>query len=190
MKRRKAIRGILALTGIGVTSITAKEFFRINSSIEKGQLHRFTNAIAELADVIIPTSDTPGAKEAKVQEYIIDYMESCASKKEYSNFLNGLMELQENCLNDYGIPFENCLEDQKVMIVEDLAHSGFSNSLLSKIDAKLRGRSFFSMLKNLTIEGYCTSKQGAMELLAYQPIPGRYMAIVNIQPDQKAWAIN
>ena len=188
MKRRKAIGGILAFAGIGVTSFAAKEFFQIRSSVERGQLYKYSGLIAELVDVIIPPSDTPGAKEAEVHEYIIDFMESCASKKEYTNFFNGLSELREACLNDYGTRFEECTMEKKIKIIKGLADSDFSNAMLAKIDAKLRGRSFFKILRALTIEGYCTSRAGVTELLAYQPIPARYEAITNIKPNQRAWA--
>jgi hypothetical protein len=139
-------------------------------------------------DVIIPPTETPGAKEAKVQNYIIDFMESCASKKEYNNFLNGLNDLQETCLNYYNNNFEDCTMGQKIEVLENLDSNYDSNSLLAKIDNKIKGRSFFNILKSLTVEGYCTSELGATKLLAYVPVPVNYNAIITIEPNQKAWA--
>jgi hypothetical protein len=57
--------------------------------LNEGQLKNYINLISELVDEIIPPTETPGAKEAKVQDYIIDFMESCSSK-EYKNFLKWL----------------------------------------------------------------------------------------------------
>ena len=92
MNRRKAIGGILAFTGISVVSFAGFKFFYGNSKATRGQLKNHENLISELVDVIIPATDTPGAREAKVQAYVIDYMESCSSNKEYNNFLNGLTD--------------------------------------------------------------------------------------------------
>jgi hypothetical protein len=186
MKRRKAIGGILALTGIGFASYTGFNLFL--RTPDRGQLQNKLNLIAELVEVIIPTTDTPGAKEAKVQDYIIDFMESCSSNKEYTNFSDGLNELQETCFHNYNSNFEGCTEAQKITVLEDLDKDVDPNSLLSKINNKVRGRSFFNILKSLTVEGYCTSEIGATQLLAYSAAPGVYKAITAITPNQKAWA--
>ena len=186
MKRRKAIGGILAITGIGIASYTGINFFY--QKLNKGQLQNYLNLISALVDIIIPPTETAGAQEAKVQNYIIDFMESCASKKEYNNFLNGLNDLQETCLNKYNNNFEDCSINQKTEVLENLDRNSDANSLLAKINNKIRGRSFFSMLKSLTVEGYCTSELGATKLLAYVPVPANYNAIITIEPNQKAWA--
>jgi hypothetical protein len=188
MNRRKAIGGIFAFTGIGLASFVGFKFYYEYSNTIRGQLQNYSTLIAELADVIIPSTDTPGAKEANVQAYIIGFMEFCSSNKEYTNFYNGLNDLQETCLHDYGTHFTTCTIEQKIAVVENFDSNSDPNSLLSKIDKKLRGRSFFTILKSLTIEGYCRSEIGATQMLAYQPIPANYKAITKMEPNQKAWA--
>ncbi|MFT5737337.1 MAG: hypothetical protein ACI9SG_001686 [Maribacter sp.] len=190
MNRRKAIVGILALTGIGIASFGGFKYFYGNSKLNRGQLQNYLNLISELVDVIIPPTEIPGAKEAKVQDYIIDFMESCSSNKEYTNFFNGLNDLQVTCLRNYNTNFEDSTMEQKIAVLENLDGNSDPNSLLSKIDKKLRGRSFFTILKSLTIEGYCRSEVGATQLLAYQPIPANYKAITKMESNQKAWATN
>jgi len=186
MNRRKAIGGILAITGISIASYTGVKFFYGKSN--RGQLQNYLNLISELVDVIIPPTETPGAKEAKVQDYIIDFMQSCSSNKEYNNFFNGLNDLQETCLNNYNTNFEDCTMEQKIEVLGNLDSNNDSNSLLAKIDNKIRGRSFFKILKSLTIEGYCTSEPGATKLLVYVPVPVNYKSITILEPNQKAWA--
>tara|TARA_B100000809_G_scaffold169704_1_gene167063 strand:- start:9546 stop:10112 length:567 start_codon:yes stop_codon:yes gene_type:complete len=186
MKRRKAIGGILALTGISVASFYGVKFLYGKSN--RGQLKNYLNLISELVDVIIPSTETPGAKEANVQNYIIDFMESCSSNKEYNNFFNGLNDLQESCLNQYAANFEDCATTQKIEVLANLDSNASSNSLLTKIDNKIRGRSFFNILKSLTVEGYCTSEIGATQHLAYLQVPANYKAITTLEPNQKAWA--
>jgi len=186
MNRRKAIGGILAITGISIASYTGVKFFYGKSN--RRELQNYLNLISELVDVIIPPTETPGAKEAKVQDYIIDFMQSCSSNKEYNNFFNGLNDLQETCLNNYNTNFEDCTMEQKIEVLGNLDSNTDSNSLFAKIDNKIRGRSFFNILKSLTIEGYCTSELGATKLLVYVPVPVNYRAITVLKPNQKAWA--
>lgn len=186
MNRRKAIGGILALTGIGIATYTGFHFFYAKSN--RGQLPNYKNLIAALVDVIIPATNTPGAKEANVKDFIISYMESCSSKKEYTNFFNGLNDLQETCLDTYGFSFEKCTPQEQIAIVKDLDSTYEASGLFSKIRNKISGRPFYTILKALTVEGYCTSELGATKHLVYEPIPARYKAITTIQPNQKAWA--
>ncbi len=186
MDRRKAIGGILAITGISFASFKGISFFYGTSN--RGNLVDHKNLIAELVDVIIPPTDTPGAKEAKVHDYIIDFMEACSSNKEFNTFFNGLNDVQEAAESDYNSTFENCTLSQKTAILKNLDTDSDPNSLLTKIDNKIFGRSFFKILKALTIEGYCTSEIGATQMLAYDPAPGKYIAITELQPNQKAWA--
>lgn len=186
MNRRKAIGSILAFTGIGFASYTSFNFFYGTSN--RGKLKNYLNLLSEIVDVIIPPTDTPGAKEANVQEYIIDYMESCSSNKEFNSFYNGLNDLQDTCISNYNTSFENCTNEQKLEVLENLDDNYDSTSFFAKVDTKIRGRSFFNILKSLTIEGYCTSKLGATKFLAYVPVPGEYKAITTLEPNQKAWA--
>jgi len=188
MKRRTAIGGILGLAGIGYASVMGVHFIMENSNHDRGKLAAHFNLIAELAEVIIPTTTSPGAKSAQVQDYIINYMEDCASRKEYNNFLNGLNDLHERCENTYGCNFEDCTAEQKTQLLENLDNSWNSKGLLMKINNKLLGRSFFNILKTLTIEGYCTSYIGATKHLEYNPIPGKYIAITTLKMNQKSWA--
>jgi len=188
MNRRKAIGGILGLAGVSYASVIGINHFKENSTESRGKLAAHTNFINELVDVIIPATSSPGAKMAGVQDYIIDYMEDCSSRKEYTNFLNGLNDLKEQCESLYGLDFGDCSIFQKNYLLEKLNNNWYSKGLLLKINNKLLGRSFFNLLKTLTIEGYCTSFMGARKHLEYLPIPGKYNAITALQANQKSWA--
>ena len=189
MNRRKAIGGILGFTGVGLASVTGYKYFLGNSINNKVELKVYFDLISELVDVIIPTTAvSPGAKLAGVQDYIMNYMEDYASPKEYNNFINGLNDLREDSQNTYGCIFETCSVSQKNELLENLDNTWNSKGLLMKINNKLLGRSFFNILKTLTIEGYCTSFIGATKHLAYLPIPGRYKAITTLSIHQKSWA--
>jgi hypothetical protein len=188
MNRRTAIKGILAVAGLGYASVISVKYFIGYSNQDRGKLEVHSILIAELTDVIIPQTSSSGGKETLVNEYIIRYMEDCSSMKEYNNFLNGLKELQEDCQSSYNQNFENCSAAQKNKILKNLDNNHDSTSLFLKISNKLQGRSFFTILKSLTIEGYCTSELGATKHLEYQPIPGKYLAITNLRANQKSWA--
>ena len=188
MNRRRAIAGVLGFTGISFLSVSGVKYFVGNSIRHERKLRSHEKLIAELADVIIPPTSSPGAKSARVHEYIIGYVENCASEKEFNNFINGLNDLQEKALLNYKSSFEHCSVNQKNQLLENLDNEWHSKGILSKIHSKIFGKSFYKILRSLTIEGYCNSEIGATQFLTYNPIPGKYIAISQLSEGQTAWA--
>lgn len=187
MERRKALKGILGITTLGVAMFQGADFIFGFTSSDHQEINKHSDLIAELVDVIIPPTDTPGAQEAQVHCYIIGYMEQCASHKEFRNFINGLNDIEENSKIRFRKKFNQCNSEQKLQVLMALDDSS-KNGLLRKINDKISGRSFFNLLKTLTVEGYCTSEVGATQHLSYEAVPGRYNAITKMAYNQKAWA--
>ena len=52
---------------------------------------------------------------------------------------------------------------------------------MGKVQYRLLGKSFFSILKELTVEGYCTSKLGATQALTYVYIPGSFQGCIEYE---------
>ncbi|MCH5720423.1 gluconate 2-dehydrogenase subunit 3 family protein [Niabella hibiscisoli] len=60
--------------------------------------------------------------------------------------------------------------------------------ILNKVKTKLIGRSFISLLKDMTAIGYCTSELGATKGLAYEAVPVKFIACMPLIQGQKSWA--
>ncbi len=187
MKRRNALKGLLGLTAIGLASYKGIQYFLGTDDFEGKDFRTYEILLSELVDVIIPSTDTPGAKEAQVHSFIMTYMNECASKKDARNFRKGLIEIEEASRRRFQTYFSQCSHDQKIALVKELDNSP-GNQLLVKISNKIRGKSFFDSLKHLTIEGYCTSELGATKFLQYESIPGQYKAEMTIDKNYRAWA--
>jgi len=111
--------------------------------------------VIQLSELIIPTTDTPGAKAAKVNEWVDLYLLDLAEDKGHS-FLMGLGWLDGYALKLHKAPFVKLSEDQQVKILETL--DGATDPEL------LPGAEFFVAMKRLTVQGYYTSKIGIAEL--------------------------
>ncbi|MGY0037942.1 gluconate 2-dehydrogenase subunit 3 family protein [Pedobacter sp. NJ-S-72] len=53
---------------------------------------------------------------------------------------------------------------------------------------KFLGIPFFIILKQLTVEGYCTSQTGATKGLAYDYIPRTFASCIPLTKNQRSWA--
>ena len=189
MNRRTSLKNIAFL---GIASFfLSKCNGVINTEITIDELDEYKSLIAELAETIIPHTDTPGAKDAKVEDYIILMVKECDNKKDQYNFLKGLTKLQAYTMENYKVGFVDCSESDKIQVLNYFKEHRIDNStidLINKIKRKIFGYSFYSHLHELTVSGFCTSELGATQVLAYDHIPGRYKGCIPYQENQKTWA--
>jgi hypothetical protein len=92
-------------------------------------------------------------------------------------------------MKKFGRDFTDCNEIQKEAVLTRFSQkSGSGFSLFDKIKNKFTGRSFFETLKSYTVQGYCISEKGASLGMRYIAVPGKYLACIPLEPNQKAWA--
>ncbi|MEQ9301995.1 MAG: gluconate 2-dehydrogenase subunit 3 family protein [Cyclobacteriaceae bacterium] len=112
--------------------------------------------LAQLVEIIIPTTETPGARAAGVNQYIDRVFARVSEPNEKTKFLNGLDKLSET----------DFLEMNEVEQIETLRSWEKSSDPLES--------EFFSTLKDMTIYGYYTSEIGASQELKYVHATGFY----------------
>ncbi len=145
--------------------------------------------VAEMADVIIPTTKTPGAKAAKVNEIIDVILKDCYKTADQKRFLEGLATTNKMSQDSYSKPFVQLANDQRIEVMKKLeADAKQERQAMSSGPADKRYNPFFYMLKDLTLTGYFTSEIGCTQALEYVAVPGRYDGCVPLKPGQKAWA--
>lgn len=183
MNRRDALARVALLMG---TSIAGAEFFLsgCKTADKAPGLPLSKEDIAfldEVAETIIPTTDTPGAKAAAVGAFMNTMVMDCYQEKEQKIFLDGISSLREACRKSTGKAFVEASPEERT-------------TLLTRLDAEARktpaeaGPHYFSLLKQLTLLGYFTSKIGCEQALRYVAVPGRYEGCIPYKKGDKAWA--
>lgn len=189
MNRRAYLKNILLLGALGTASIPVFKWVKLNQPVAPVDLFKKRETIAELVDLIIPATDTPGAKEAGVHNYVINVLLNCRAAKDQERFLHGIEDLEKYAVSKYQKDFIKCSQTEKTEILQHIAESEtYKINILNKINNKLLGQSFFSNLKGLTVQGYCISSLGATKGLAYDYIPGKYEACIPLLKNQRSWA--
>jgi hypothetical protein len=129
----------------------------------KGELKFFSpeqaEYVAQLAETIIPQTDTPGARAVGVHLYI-DKMLSAADPPEQARFLEGLKWLDERAGKVHGAPFAKLTGEQQYALLAPLAGGNHSPE-------DQPGVRFFAIAKALTIDGYYTSADGFVSELGF-----------------------
>jgi len=192
MNRRNYVKSLLALTAAGIGSFSIFKWLEPvepPSVITLQDWEKRRSLILELAEIIIPSTDTPGAKEARVDKYIISVISKCYDQQQQRAFYSGLNEVEEFTKSTFGKTFLECDVSSRQYIAEHFSNSIIdSSTLVLKIKNKVLGKSFFHNLRELTVEGYCTSLLGATKALSYDPVPGAYSPCVSLTSHQTSWA--
>ncbi len=142
--------------------------------------------IIEVAEIIIPKTDTPGAKDAGVPGFIDTMLKDCYKKEDQDRFLAGLNAFDEEAKKSYGDRFIYCKPEQQTELVKKV-HDEALQEMRENKEAK---RPFILMTKELTLLGFFTSEPGATQVLQYIAVPGSYKGCIPISEagNGKAWA--
>ncbi|MBK7936556.1 MAG: gluconate 2-dehydrogenase subunit 3 family protein [Lewinellaceae bacterium] len=181
MQRREALKkATLFIAGIAISpELIAKALADPSPTLARQPADRLA-LLAEMADTILPDTDTPGAKAAKVHEFIAVVVEDCLSPERRDAFWNGLQFTEQQCIATQGKSFVDCSREQRNAFFRQLQAEAKS----APNDA---GEPFWYQLKGITLHGYFTSEIGATQALNYDPIPGGWIPDMIIDDNTKAW---
>ena len=192
MLRRKVVKNLLlfggALTALG-SSAAGWQYAQLTKAPDWKLLQANQELLAELTETILPATSTPGAIAAGVPAFVQQMVKTNLDVKSQNNFVNGLRDVSDYCQANFGKAFSKCTATEKEQTLSHFEKMARSfNSLAAKARNVLVGKPFFSVLRDLTIVGYCTSELGATEGLAYDPIPGTFAGCLSYVQGQKSWA--
>jgi hypothetical protein len=117
-----------------------------------------------LTEMIIPTDDKPGAREAQVASYI-DFVVFSAAEHEPDlprEWAGGLALLDRISKENYGRAFREIAAAERERLLMEMS--------LPERDASARhpGYSFYRLVKEMTVEGFYSSRVGLIDVLEYQ----------------------
>ncbi len=126
--------------------------------------------VATIAELIIPKTDTPGARDAGVSAFIDVMLADWGDDEQRQVFAAGLANVDERSRASFGKDFVACTAQQQTEILTDLDYE-LARLRDTKSDTS---KNFFQGIKWLTLTGYYTSEVGASSELHYRVVPGRY----------------
>ncbi|SRR6266545_3997965 len=129
-----------------------------------------SETVATIAEMIIPATDTPGARAAEVHRFVDLLLAEWAPEDDRKQFLEGLADVDGRARAASATDFLSATEAQRGTILTALDAEA-QERRKSKSDAPAP---FFERMKFLTVYGYCTSEVGATAELHYEVIPGSY----------------
>ncbi len=195
MQRREALKLLLAGGVLPTMPADLFGFFRDSHPASGYALRTLdphqNDTVIAVIDQIIPATETPGAKEARVNEFIDVILTEWANDEERRNFLSGLADVDKQSNTLFGKDFAAASQEQQVALLRALDES----AAITRSDRKTRppvwepqGRDtqlqddFFTVFKKMTLHGYYTSEIGFSQELKLQIIPGAQHGCIKAGP--------
>jgi len=190
MNRREALSSVALL--LGGTIIGAEMFLSGCTNAEKNIGSAGLNFspddisfLDEVGDTIIPRTDTPGAKDAKIGDFMHTIVRDCYDEKQQKIFVDGMASLNQSSKQKNGKNFLDSSPAERKALLIDLDKEQMAYTAKKKPEDPPH---YFRMMKELTIWGYFTSEPGATQALRYIAVPGRYEGCIPYKKGDKAWA--
>lgn len=188
MDRREAITRVGWL--LGGTIIGANIFLETGCTPSPKQVNDLfsqdeVNLLNEIADTILPETSSPGAKAAKVGDFMAVMVKDCYKPEDQRVFLDGLDKLSKSFKSQYGEDFIEGDPKHRTAFLTALDVEQKEMESKKEEDAS----HYFRMMKELTLLGFFTSEAGATKALRYIAIPGKYDSSIPYKKGDRAWAI-
>jgi hypothetical protein len=189
--RREAIKRVSALFG-GVALIGGSSLLvscaRDRAPAQAGVGLFSADDVAlfdEIAETILPTTGTPGAKAAQVGAFIALMVTDTYDEKDQQIFRTGMQQLETRSQQASGASFMSSTPEQRLALLEALDKEQKTYQDDKKKDDP---NHYFRMMKELTLLGYFTSEIGYNQAQRYIESPGRYEPCAPYAPGERAWA--
>jgi Ca2+-binding EF-hand superfamily protein len=172
MQRRSAIKNIaLTIGGAIILPSWANAWNResfSNTSITSSSIPE--NVLAEIVETIIPKTNTPGAKDLNVHQFVQRMVKDCYDKKAQETFSKGFDLVDASAKSNFSKTFLECDAKQRLEVLNKISKSENSDE-----------KSFVQLVKGLTIRGYLNSEYVMINIRKYEFAPARYHGCVPIK---------
>lgn len=139
----------------------------------------------EIADTILPETDTPGAKAAKVGAFMALMVTDSYYPPDQEIFRAGLAAIDERANESFGSGFASASAEDRLALLEELDAEQHAYMASKASDEPAH---FFRMMKELSLLGYFTSEIGYTQAMRYLETPGRFDPCVPYAAGEKIWA--
>ena len=180
MNRREAVLRIALL--MGGAMVGSQVILSGQAVLDKPTAKGFSDAdislMDEIGETIIPATDIPGAKAAKIGAFMAMMVTDCYNDGQHAAFVEGLRQINLDCRKRYGTSFMDSTPAQR---------TGLANALDAGHRAKDPHSRYFRMMKELTILGYFSSEIGATQAVKFVQVPGAFHGDYPYKKGDRAW---
>lgn len=148
-------------------------------------------ALKKIVDIIIPTTDTPGASDLNIAQFIDSYMDEVAEERRRKSFLQSANAFSKSFKNEYDKAheegsdeeFENIVKkylkaspaQQEEYIKRNTETQDAQDQDQVEIDTEAGAYAYLTSVREMAIWAWKTSEEVGENVLWYDPVPGEYI---------------
>jgi hypothetical protein len=148
--------------------------------------------VTAIAEMIIPRTETAGATDVGVNQFIDLILTEWYSDEERDGFLKGLADVDSRTQSLFEKNFIDCSLRQQTEILAEMGEQMSEEAKVVRDQARpYRGtlpkpkKNFYYMIRSLTMTGYYTSEEGAIKELGFEVVPNHYESCSDDQEAKK-----
>ena len=146
--------------------------------------------IAAMVETIIPRTDTPGAIDAGVPIFVELMVAHWLNEEETAIFNAGLTDMEVRMPADFGQAFQALAPEQQLEVMEALEDEASGSPWYDFGNVQrdfVSDAPFICQLKELTVWGFFTSREGGSQVLRYDPMPMYFDGDIPLRQDDSSW---
>ncbi len=130
-----------------------------------------------IAERILPRTDTPGARDVQVPQFIDVMFGAYMTAAEKKTWSEGISDLEARSQRVQRKGFVQLTEGQQEALLKAVA-----------VESQPKERTFFHQVRDLTLIGYFTSEPVGRNVTQFDPIPGRFDACLPLsEVGNRSW---
>jgi hypothetical protein len=197
MNRRNAIKKTAGVVGsVALTPTLLSLLESCQSKPREGFIPKALNdeqalLISELADTLLPKTQTPGALDLNVDLFIDSFIDAVIPVEGKAEFLSQISSWDEKCRRTMGDSFTALSLDQKhkFLMEEEKNSPKYNGSVWGTAVGVQEPVGFYRSMKSMMLWAFFSSEYVGKNMLNYDPIPGAYVGCVPLADIVNTWSL-
>lgn len=128
--------------------------------------------LADLAETILPKTDTPGAKDLSAHLFVLKMVDDCYKKADQEKFMLGMKAFETFVDKKTGKSFSHLSPEEQLAIVAEVNQQKADSSNMTF---------FYQTTKKLTVQAYTTCAYYLTKIRGYKMIPGKFQGCIPLK---------
>lgn len=181
MERREILK-MMALTFGASVALPESAFAKFGEPLDASKLKFFTpeqrKLVGELAETIIPKTDTPGALDAGVPDWLELIVQDCLEPADQKVITEGLVEIEKRAKETHQKGYAELTTPERIALL---------TAMEQEAKKKGDGKAFIRQFKDLVKFTYVNSEVGGTQALEWILVPARWEPAMEWKPGMKVY---
>ena len=197
MNRRDALKKSGLLMGLSVTSAglgvmlhSCQETPRVEWEPQFFTPEQAAN-VSAITDVLLPTTETPGALDLKVDLFVDLMCAKTLSAADQAHVAKGYDQFVETTQKMFGRDFIKLSIEEKTKVLERVGAdtNTFNMAVWGSPIGEQAPIDFYRRVRQFALIGFYTSEEIGKNVLVYDPVPGEYRPCIPVEEVGNAWTL-